>query len=156
VLENLIMKPSYLFFTFLGAVAFCSCNKNEIQAVPQVNGNVLEGVWELHAVSGGMVPYNPDDYKPGNGRLWAFTPTNFAHIYKDSVYRSGTYFISRGTGTDWNTGRKIDQFVFNDEPAESFELRNDTLRFYYGAIPSDGGINMYVKIAEYTTANADH
>lgn len=102
------------------------------------------------------MPYDPNDYKPGNGSLWAFTQTDFASLHKDSVYRSGTYSVSRGTGTDLNTGRKIDQFVFNNAPAESFELRNDTLRFYYGAIAYDGSIGMYVKIAEDTTANAGH
>jgi len=141
------MKLSYLLFIVLCALAFTSCNKGTHSA-EQVNGKMLPGVWELRAVSGGMVPYDPNDYKPGNGSLWTFTQTDFAKIYKDSVYRSGTYSIGRGLGTDLNTGRKIDQFVFNNQPAESFELRNDTLRFYYGAIPSDGHIEMYIKIAE--------
>ena len=141
------MTLSHRFFILLCTVAFCSCSKHT-QPVEQVNAKVLPGVWELRAVSGGMVIYDPNNYKPGNGSLWTFTQTDFSRIYKDSVYRSGTYSISRGTGTDLNTGRKIDQFVFNSEPAESFELRNDTLRFYYGFIPADGGIEMYVKIAE--------
>jgi hypothetical protein len=149
------MKPSYLFFGLICAVAINSCNK-DIHSPKQVNGGVLPGVWELRAVVGGMVAYDPNNYKPGNGSLWAFTQTDFARIYKDSVYRSGTYSISKGTGTDLNTGRKIDQFVFNVEPAESFELMNDTLRFYYGAIAYDGSIEMYVKIAEDTTTNTGH
>ena len=141
------MKLSFLLFILLCAVTFCSCDKN-IQSPEQFNGKVLPGVWELRAESGGQIPYGPNDYKPGNGSLWTFTQTDFAHIYKDFVYRSGAYSISLGTGTDLNTGRKIDQFVFNNEPAESFELRSDTLRFYYGSIPADGDILMYVKIAE--------
>jgi hypothetical protein len=141
------MKLSYLFFILLCAFTSSSCDKN-MQSPEQVNGKVLLGVWELRAVSGGMMAYDPNRYKPGNGSLWTFTQSDFARIYKDSVYRSGTYSISRSTGTDLNTGRKIDQFVFNNQPAESFELRNDTLRFYYGFIPADGDIEMYVKIAE--------
>ena len=147
VIVKPIMKPSCLFFILLCAGAFNSCNRH-IQSPEQFNGKVLPGVWEFRAVSGGQKPYDPNDYKPGNGSLWTFTQTEFARIYKDSVYRSGTYSISQGTGTDLNTGRKIDQFVFNNEPAESFELRNDTLTFYYGFIPADGDIEMYVKIAE--------
>ncbi len=146
------MKPSQLFFILLSAIVICSCNKD---ARPQqVNGRVLSGVWELRAVSGGMVPYNADNYKPGNGSLWLFTQTDFARIYDDSVYRSGMYSIRNDNGTDLNTGRKIDRFIFNNEPSESFELRNDTLKFYYGAIASDGAIEMYVKIDEDTTVNA--
>lgn len=140
------MKFSYLCFILLWAGAFISCNKH-VQSPEQDNGKVLPGVWELRAVSGGQVPYDPNKTKPGNGSLWIFTQSEFQRIYKDSVYGSGTYSISQGTGTDLNTGRKIDQFVFNNEPAESFELRNDTLRFYYGFIPADGDIEMYVKIA---------
>jgi len=75
-----------------------------------------------------------------------FTQTEFVMSYKDSVVRSGSYAISPGTGTDLNIGRKIDQFVFNNEPAESFELKNDTLKIYQGAIFADGVILMYVKI----------
>jgi hypothetical protein len=141
------MKPSYLFFILLCASVYISCNKDN-QSSEQINGKTLPGVWELRALSGGQAPYDPNDYKPGNGSLWTFTQTEFERIYKYSVHRSGTYSISRGAGTDLNSGRKIDQFIFNNEPAESFELTNDTLRFYYGAIPSDGGIEMYVKIAD--------
>jgi hypothetical protein len=141
------MKPFYLFFILLCAAFFTSCNR-DIQPPRQTNGKVLAGVWELRSMSGGNMVYDPNYYRPGNGNLWAFTQTTFEMIYKDSVYRSGTYSISRGTGTDLNTGRKIDQFIFNNEPAESFELRNDTLRFYFGAIPYDGGIEMFVKIAD--------
>ena len=141
------MKPSHLVFILLYAAFFSSCNR-DIQSPQHANGKVLAGVWELRAMSGGMLAYDPNDYRPGNGDLWAFTQTTFERIHRDSVYRGGTYSISRGTGTDLNTGRKIDQFIFNNEPAESFELRNDTLRFYSGAIPYDGGIEMFVKIAD--------
>jgi hypothetical protein len=141
------MKPSYLVLGLLCGAFLGSCNR-DIQSREQVNGKVLAGVWELRAMSGGMVIYDPNDYRPGNGSLWKFTQTTFERVYKDSVYREGMYSISRGTGTDWNTGRNIDQFIFNNEPAESFELRNDTLRFYFGAIPSDGGIEMFVKITD--------
>lgn len=141
------MKPSFLVFILLYTAFFTSCNK-DIQSPKQTNGKVLAGIWELRVMSGGTVAYVPNDYRPGNGNLWSFTQTTFERIYKDSVYRGGTYSISLGTGTDLNTGRKIDQFIFNNEPAESFELRNDTLRFYYGAIPYDGVIEMFVKIAD--------
>lgn len=142
------MKLSNLFFILYCAGVFGSCNKQK-QLTQQANGKVLPGEWELRAVSGGQIPYDPNNYKPGNGSLWKFTQTEFESIYKDSVYRSGTYTINVGAGTDLNTGRKVDQFVFNGEPAESFELKNDTLRFYYGLIPADGGIEMYVKIADF-------
>lgn len=141
------MKPSYLVFILVCAVFFTSCEKDR-QSPEQTNGKVLQGVWELRAVAGGMLPNNPNDYRPGNGSLWAFKQTTFERIYKDSVYLSGTYSISRGTGTNLNTGQKIDQFIFNNDPAESFELMNDTLRFYYGAIAYDGTIEMFVKIAD--------
>ena len=150
------MKHSYGFLILICTFGFSSCNKKDIQLQQQMNGKVLSGVWELRAVAGGMLPYNPNDYKTGNGSLWTFTEKDFARIYMDSVYRSGNYSISRSTGTDLNTGRKIDQFIFNDQPSESFELRNDTLKFYYGAFAYDGNIEMYVKIAEDTTANAGH
>jgi hypothetical protein len=146
----MIMKPLYFALILVCAVTFHSCIKdNQTQ---QVNAKILPGVWELRAVSGGMLPYDPNNFKPGNGHLWAFTQTKFASIYKDSSYRKGTYSISPGTGTDLNTGRKIDQIIFNNDPAESFELTNDTLKFYYGFIPADGAIAMYVKIAEDTAA----
>jgi hypothetical protein len=141
------MKPGYLFIILLFNAILISCNK-DMPSPTQTNGKVLQGVWELRAMNGGMLVYDPNHFKPGNGNLWAFGLTTFERIYKDSVYRRGTYSISRGTGSDLNTGRKIDQFIFNNEPAESFELRNDTLRVYYGAIPSDGGIEMFVKIAD--------
>lgn len=141
------MKFSFLFFILLCTAFFTSCKKDN-QLILQPNGKVLQGLWELRAVAGGMLVYDPNDYRPGNGSLWAFTQTTFERIYKDSVYRSGTYSISRGTGTNLNTGQKIDQFIFNNDPADSFELRNDTLKLYYGAIPYDGIIEMFVKVAE--------
>lgn len=149
------MKPLYLFFILLCTGACSSCHKDVLSPQP-IDGKTLPGVWELRDVSGGMLAYDPNNYKPGNGSLWMFTQTKFASIYKDSVYRSGIYSINRGAGTDLNTGRKIDQFVFNDEAAASFELKDDTLKFYYGFIPADGIIEMYVKIAEDTTAHAGH
>lgn len=141
------MKAFYLFLFLLGTVLFISCNR-DVQLPAQTNGKILQGVWELRAVMGGMVAYDPNNYKPENGSLWVFKETIFEKIYKDSVYRSGTYAISRGTGTNLNTGQKTDQFIFNNVPAESFELRNDTLRLYYGAIASDGYIEMFVKITD--------
>ncbi len=147
MLEKLFMKPSYFLPVLLWIVTLNACKK-DTQSLQQVNGKGLFGVWELRAVSGGMVPFNADNYRTGNGSLWRFTQTDFSRIYKDSIYRSGTYSVSVGTGTDLNTGRKIDQFIFNGNPAESFELRNDTLKFYNGAISYDGDIEMYVKIAE--------
>jgi hypothetical protein len=141
------MKPSQVFFCLLFLSVLCSCHK-QTENPGQPNGKVLLGTWELRAVSGGDVPYNANNFYPGNGSLWKFTQNEFARIYKDSVYRSGTYTINVGTGTDLNTGRKIDQFIFNNEPADAFELRDDTLRFYYGFIPADGGIEMYVKIRD--------
>jgi len=140
-------KPSYLFFILLCTAFITSCKK-DIQSPQQPNGKVLQGLWELRAVAGGMLVNDPNDFKPGNGSLWAFTQTTFERIYKDSVYRSGTYSISRGTGTNLNTGRKVDQFIFNNDPADSFELWNDTLKLYYRAIPYDGSIEMFVKIAD--------
>jgi hypothetical protein len=140
------MKLSNLLFVLLWATALTSCSKN------RANDEKLSGVWELRASSGGMMPYNVDNYKPGNGSLWAFTQTRFTRTYKDSVYKRGMYSISIGTGTDLNTGRKIDQFIFNNTPSDFFELRGDTLSFYYGAIAYDGEIEKYVKISEDTTA----
>jgi hypothetical protein len=135
------------FYYLLLLAVFSSCHK-QVENSGQPNGKVLLGAWELRGVSGGDLPYNANNYNPGNSILWKFTENEFARIYKDSVYRSGTYTISLGTGTDLNTGRKIDQFIFNNEPADDFELRNDTLRFYYGFIPADGGIEMFVKIRD--------
>jgi hypothetical protein len=146
--QNQVMKLLYLFYVVVCATILSSCSKDS----QHVNGRILPGVWELRARSGGMIPYNANNYKPGNGDLWAFKQTGFARIFKDSVYERGTYSISLGTGTDLNTGRKIDQFIFNNVPAGSFELRSDTLKFYYGAIASDGGIQMYVKISDDTTS----
>ena len=141
------MKSLYIYLVLICTVVFVSCNKTAPTA-ERMNAKKLPGSWELRGVLGGMLAYDPTDYSPGNGNLWTFTETDFVRILKDSVYRSGTYSVSLGTGTDWNTGRKINQLVLNNEPAESFELRNDTLRFYAGAIPWDGAIEMFVKIAE--------
>lgn len=141
------MRVFYLAFVLLGTALFTSCTR-DIQTSNRANGKILQGVWELRDVMGGMLAYDPNNYKPGNGSLWVFTEGTFKKIYKDSVYRSGTYAISPRTGTNQNTGQKIDQFIFNNVPAESFELRNDTLRLYYGAIPADGYIELYVKITD--------
>ena len=129
-------------------VAITSCQKQK-NLPDSLNRKILSGVWELRAASGGQTVSNPDDFRPGNGSLWKFTETEFATMFKDSVYRSGSYSISTGTGIDLNTGRKIDQFVFNNMPSESFELRSDTLKFYYGLIPADGIITMFVKISDH-------
>jgi len=141
------MKNHCVVATALCIILFGSCDKDN-KPTQKPNGKVLPGVWELRAISGGMAVYNPNDYRRGNGSLWKFTETTFEQIYKDSMLRSGEYTVSRGTGTDLNTGRKIDQFIFNNEPAESFELRNDTLRFYHGSIPLDGAIQLFVKISD--------
>ena len=117
---------------------------------------MLPGKWEFRNRVGGLITYSPDEGKPGNGNLMIFTKINFQFINQDSVWRSGTYSVSQGTGTNLNTGEKIDQFVFNNVPAESFSLRNDTLRLYYGAIIWDGDIQMYVKISDDTTFVANH
>lgn len=141
------MKHLYLAAIVLCITFFGSCDKDSL-ATQKPNGKVLAGVWELRAISGGPLVYNPNDYRPGNGSLWIFTETTFEQFYKDSLRRKGAYAVSRGAGIDLNTGRNIDQFIFNNEPAESFELRNDTLRFYFGSIPLDGVIEMFVKISD--------
>ena len=143
------MRLSNLFIIFLCLASLISCSKKS-SAPPQINGKVMPGIWELRASLGGMAPYDPNNYKPGNGNLWGFSKIGFTRIYKDSVYRSGIYSISIGTGTDLNTGNKIDQFVFNDILSESFKLKDDTLRFYYGPISADGTIQLYVKISDDT------
>lgn len=143
------MKYIYLSSLLLSVLALGSCTKKG-QAETPVNGTLLTGVWELRDVVGGMAPYNPDLYTPGNGTLWVFKQKDFARVFKDSVYQRGTYSVSKGAGTDLNTGRKIDQFTFNSLPAESFELKNDTLSFYYGAMAYDGDIERYVKVSDDT------
>ena len=142
----MVMKPLYLFSLLIFVVPFSSCEKHTQSPLPVTNGKVLPGVWEIRAMVGCQLNCDPKYFKPGNARLVKFTQTEFVMSYKDSVVRSGSYAISPGTGIDLNTGRKIDQFVFNNEPAESFELKNDTLKIYQGAIFADGVILMYVKI----------
>ena len=143
------MNRFYLLLILSAGFVF-SCKKQSQSPPPpdQVHDISVKGIWELRNVSGGWIPIDSIDRSPGNGNLWKFTQTEFARVYEDSVYRSGTYSISQGTGTDLNTERKIDQFVFNNAPAESFELIHDTLKVYYGWIPADGDIEMFVKIAE--------
>ena len=143
------MKYIYLSSLLVWVLVLGSCTKKG-PSDTLTNGKVLTGVWELRDVVGGMAPYNPDLYAPGNGTLWVFKQKDFARVFKDSVYQSGTYSVSKGTGADLNTGRKIDQFIFNSLPSESFELKNDTLSFYYGAIALDGDIERYVKISDDT------
>ena len=141
------MKFICLLLILCCAITFSACHK-DAQPSEHFNGKVLPGVWELRAAVGGNIIPNPDHYKPGNGTMWKFTPTEFKAIFENSVYKSGSYSISVGTGTDPNTGRKIDEFIFNNDPGQSFELKNDTLKFYDGAIISDGAITMYVKISD--------
>jgi hypothetical protein len=130
----------------LAVLAFAACTKDEQPL--RVNPKNLEGIWELRMIGGGMLPFNPEIVRAGNGDQWRFTETEFGKYFKDSLYRTGRYTISRGTGTDPNTQRAIDQFVFDQVPSESFELRDDTLRFYYGPIAADGIIMMYAKISD--------
>jgi hypothetical protein len=107
----------------------------------------LQGTWELRGITGGMAIPEPNNYKPGNGNTWRFAGTHFERMLHDSVYDSGSYTIA-DTGVDMNTGRRINQFIFNGTPAESFEIRNDTLHIYYGEIAADGVISHYVKVAD--------
>ena len=130
------------------AYSVISCTSESKEVTPlKVNSNVLSGTWEMRGLTGGMVPYNPNSYKPGNGNIWKFTADHFERIYNDSVYDSGSYRVTN-TGVDLNTNRTINQFIFNDTPAESFELKNDTLHIYNGMIAADGTISRYVKIAD--------
>jgi hypothetical protein len=108
----------------------------------------LEGIWELRVIRGGMLPFNPETVRPGNGYQWRFTETEYGRYYKGTLYRMETYTVSRGTGTDPNTKRITDQLVFDQVPSESFELRDNTLRFYNGPIATDGAILMYAKISD--------
>ena len=141
-----------MFFCLFCAVTLISCSKDN-QSEPKADRKILAGSWELRAYSGGIsTTYNPDNYKPGNGSIWAFSSNRFTRFYKGSVDKKGTYLVSSGTGTDMNTGRKIDQFIFNTIPAETFELKNDTLKFYFGMIAADGGIAMFVKTSNDTTS----
>ena len=140
------MKRIPFLALVLAVLAIAACNKDE-QPV-RVNSKNLEGIWELRMIGGGMLPFNPETVRPGNGNQWRFSETEFGRYFKDTLYRSGRYTISRGTGTDPNTQRAIDQFIFDQVPSESFELRDDTLRFYYGPIAADGVIMMYAKISD--------
>jgi hypothetical protein len=128
-----------------GLAWFSSCDKAD-RADGGLDGSTLEGVWDLRVVLGGMLPYDPNNVPGGKRNVWIFRGTTFQRIYADSVWREGTYSVSKGTGVNLNTGAKVDQFMFNNQPAESFELRNDTLRVYYGLIPADGTIELYVKV----------
>lgn len=139
------MSKFTVLLTACMAFFFFACSKNDQQA--QLDGSSLEGTWELRVVLGGMVPANPGTILPGNGDLWKFSAAEYARVYKDSIHQSGKYYVSKGTGTDPNTGRRVDQFMFDQLPAESFELARDTLRLYYGAIAADGVILQYVKIS---------
>ncbi len=134
-----------IIIVMAGAIISCTRNSSETASL-QLDGSTLPGVWELRGSSGGMLPYNPDNYKPGNGDIWKFTGDHFERIYRDSVYNSGSYTVANN-GVDLNTNRTINQFIFNGEPAESFELKNDTLHIYYGLIAADGVISHFVKIS---------
>lgn len=149
-------QTSLLIALFLLASYLQSCSNNtkDIQQ-PRVNSNVLPGVWEYRFFEGGLFGQDPSVYQPGNGRLWAFTDSLFQYIDKDSVYYSGTYSISHD-GTDPNTNRQIDKFTFSNYPDQSFELRDDTLRFYNGPLAGDGTIQYFVKIADDTTGVLGH
>lgn len=128
-----------------GAAASCS---NSSKDQPKLlSGSALNGTWELRGITGGLAIPDPNNYKPGNGNIWKFVGTHFEHVLHDSVYNSGSYTVGND-GVDMNTGRRISQFIFNGTPAESFEIRNDTLHIYWGEIAADGVISHYVKIAD--------
>lgn len=140
------MGKRSFFNVALVFLAFAACTKDD-QSV-SVNPKNLEGTWELRMNAGGMLPFDPAAVRPGNGNQWRFSETEFGRYFKDTLFRTGEYSISRGTGKDPNNQREIDQFIFDQVPAESFELRDDTLRFYYGPIAADGLIQMFVKISD--------
>lgn len=139
------MKTYRILTALALMLALAGCDK-EKQPI-RTNGSNLKGIWELRVVNGGMLAY-PPPILPGNGDQWRFSETEYGRYYKDTLYRTGIYTISRGIGTDPNTQRTIDQFIFDQVPSESFELRDDTLRFYYGPIAADGVILMYAKISD--------
>lgn len=138
---------TYLRTCFVIVVLLLTACTKEKQP-SRVNPKKLEGIWELRVSSGGMVAFSPGLFAQGNGDQWRFTGSEYARYFKDTLYQTGKYTISIGTGTDPNTQRSIDQFIFDQVPSESFELRDDTLRFYYGPIAADGIIQMYVKISD--------
>jgi hypothetical protein len=140
------MKRIPILALLLVVFGFLACTKEK--APVRVNPKQLEGIWELRVLVGGMQVYDPDLVRPGNGDQWRFTNTEYGRYFKDTLYRTGMYSISRGTGTDPNSQRRVDQFIFDLVPSESFELRDDTLRFYYGPIAADGVILMYAKISD--------
>ncbi|MBY0534217.1 MAG: hypothetical protein K2P88_00075 [Chitinophagaceae bacterium] len=142
------LTKTILFIT--AVVAFTACDRNGLSN--PIDSKDLKGIWEYRGSKGGMVAYpDPASYAPGNGNLWKFSTGKFQYVFKDSIYRSGIYRISVGTGTDLNESRPIDQFYFNNEAAESMELVNDTLKIYYGMIAADGVVNYYVKISNDTS-----
>jgi hypothetical protein len=129
----------------IGAIVSCTSSINDRPML--LSSNALPGTWELRGITGGMTIPDPNNYKPGNGNIWRFTGAHFERTLHDSVYNSGSYSVT-DTGVDMNTGRRISQFIFNGTPAESFEIKNDTLHIYYGEIAADGVISYYVKIAD--------
>lgn len=141
----------YLALCICTVIALASCTKNAAPAASP-NAKLLPGVWELRDIVGGMVIYDAEKLRPGNGTKWAFSKSAYLRLFKDTVYAKGFYTISSGTGTDLNTGRTVDQLLLNNQPTETFELKNDTLRFYYGAMSYDGYIAVYAKITDDTSA----
>ena len=145
-------------FVFLPAFAvfITSCSKSGKEAeVPQVNSKVLPGVWEYRSGFVQIANADPSIFAPGNGNLWEFSGNRFERIYKDSVYESGTYSTAH-TGTDLNTNRTVDQLILNGQPADSYQLANDTLHFFYGWIGADGTVDGYVKISDDTSFILGH
>ena len=104
------MRKRSFFNVLLVFLAFAACTKDD-QSV-SVNPKNLEGTWELRLNGGGMLPFDPATVRPGNGDQWRFSETEFGRYFKDTLFRTGKYTISRGTGTDPNTQRAIDQFIF--------------------------------------------
>jgi hypothetical protein len=128
-----------------GLAWFSSCEKADSTDV-KLDGSTLEGVWNMRLLIGGNVANDPINLIRVRQNLWVFRGTSFQRIYGDSVWHEGTFSVSRGTGINNNTGGVVDQFILNNQPAQSFELRADTLRVYYGIIAADGAAELYVKV----------
>ena len=124
-----------------------SCEK-EAETALAVNARVLKGTWQFRGMFGGNVAFDPNVRPTGKAQLWVFGDSTYQYIDADTVSRQGIYAVSSGTGIDLNTNRVVDQFIFDGVPAQSFELRNDTLRIYYGIIAADGYINFYTKVKD--------
>lgn len=117
---------------------------------PQVNSNMLPGAWEQRGFWGPLIDFNPDAYKPGNGNIWSFRDSLFSQRNKDSIYNSGVYTIFSNSFSPVEN-RTISRFIFNGAPAESFEVRNDTLFIFSTQTDQFSYEAVYVKIADDTS-----